>query len=102
MNEEEKKDNSLYIKNLAKDIFDTLGGADNLISAKGNITRVKLTLLEPNKFDYQSLVSQKKEDLLGALDRLDNENAIYLVTKPNLADLLAKELKILKEKKEKN
>lgn len=96
---DEQKERSLHIKNLAKEIYKSLGGSDNLVSIRGNISRMKIVLSEPSKFDYNSLVAQYPEDLLGALNRLDNENAIYLVTKPDLGEPLGREINFLKGQK---
>lgn len=97
-----EKERSSHIKNLAKDIYDALGGSENIISVRGHISRIKLILVEPNKFNYNLLVEQNKDDLLGALGRLDKENAIYLITKPDLGEPVGREINFLRENKDKN
>ena len=81
---------------LAQKIFEEIGGVDNLTAVSANISRIKLTLLDPKKFHQDSLLLGE-ESLLGVLDRLETENAFYIVTKPYIAEPLSYEILKLKD-----
>lgn len=84
------------IKNLAERIFESMGGSQNIVEITGDMTRIKLTLLDPKKVD-KSFLEENNSYLLGILNRLETSNAFFVITKPYLARPLSKEIKNLKE-----